>query len=278
MELLPELILMATPLMLVSLGALVSERAGVMAVYADGLINLGAFIFYAVTVFTNSIFFGVLCSLVICVFIAFISAYLTKTLNANPFLTGLALNVGVSGIITFSSVQIFGTRGVIAFSDFTFTANTQTLLVCIAWFVIILSILILIFTKIGLYLKITGSYPEVLIAKGIKPDYWKIFSWCVAGFFSAFAGCLLVISLSSYVPNISAGCGWTALAVVFLGRKKIAGVFIAAAIFTVTEYVANNIQNIQFLSNIPSAWLLALPYTVALILIALDFKHKKQGY
>ena len=60
MELLPELILMATPLMLVSLGALVSERAGVMAVYADGLINLGAFIFYAVTVFTNSIFFGVL--------------------------------------------------------------------------------------------------------------------------------------------------------------------------------------------------------------------------
>lgn len=278
MAFLPELILMATPLMLVSIGALVSERAGVMAVYSDGLINLGAFIFFTITFFTNSVFFGFLCSLVICVSIALSCAYLTKLLKANPFLTGLALNVGISGIITFFSVQIFGTRGVIAFSDFAFAVNSQILFACISWIVIILAILILVFTKIGLYIKITGSYPDVLIAKGIKPDYWKIFSWCVAGFFSAFAGCLLVLGLSSFVPNISAGCGWTALAVVFLGRKKISGVFIAVAIFTITEYLANNIQNIWFLSNVPSACLLALPYTVALILIALDFTHKKQGY
>ena len=73
--------------------------------------------------------------------------------------------------------------------------------------------------------------------------------------------------LGSFVPNLSAGRGWTALAAVFLGRKKVYGVFLGVLVFGLAEYVGNNVQRIAFFENVPSALLLTLPYIAALLLI-----------
>ena len=45
MSALTDMLVSAVPLILASSGALVSELAGVMAVFIDGIINLSAFLF-----------------------------------------------------------------------------------------------------------------------------------------------------------------------------------------------------------------------------------------
>ena len=84
------------------------------------------------------------------------------------------------------------------------------------------------------------------------------------------AGCFLPLRISSFVPNISSGRGWMALAIVFFGRKKILRIAFAVIIFCGTDYFATYIQN--YIPTIPSSFVLALPYLVIILLMALDKK------
>ena len=132
------------------------------------------------------------------------------------------------------------------------------------------------FTRAGIYLRITGSSPDVLNIRGVHPSRWITVAWGVAAGCAALAGCVLAAGLGAFVPNMSAGRGWTALAAVFLGQKRTARTAVAVCVFTAAEYAANNIQRIPGCENIPSAVLLSLPYMTALLLIGLGFSRRRR--
>ena len=92
-------------------------------------------------------------------------------------------------------------------------------------------------------------------------------AWCIAAFYGALAGCILSFRLSSFVPNISSGRGWLALAAVFLGRRTGWGTAAAVIVLCAAEYFAANLQNV--FQNIASPLLIALPYIASLALIVL---------
>lgn len=267
MDFLWQLFRTTAPLLVTSTGVLVSEYAGVMTIFADGFISFGGFLSYCFMVQTGSPFVSVFFSTAICTVLGYGAAFVTQKLRANPFLTGLALNIAVTGIISFLSVVFFGTRGVLASSQYNLPEGAVSGMVWCAWFLSLLVVLMLVFTKAGTYIRITGSAPEVMKVRGLSPERWKAVSWAIAAFCAAFAGNLLSIHLGSFVPHLSAGRGWTALAAVFLGRKKVYGVFLGVLVFGLAEYVGNNVQRIAFFENVPSALLLTLPYIAALLLI-----------
>lgn len=271
-----DLLKTATPLLLASIGALASEMAGIMAVFADGFINLGGFIFYVALYYTGSSFVSCVVSGSFCTFIALLAAWTTNYLKANPFLTGLALNVSVSGIITLTSVVLFETRGVLSFEQVMLSSLENNILIFVSYGIAVLFFAILSLTKTGLYLGVAGTSPDVLSVRGINPLKYKIAGWGIAGFLSALAGCLLVAKLSAFVPNISSGRGWLALAAVFLGKKRLPGTVVAVVVFSVAEYAANNIQRIPFFSDLPSALLLILPYAFTLVLIGSGLWQNKK--
>lgn len=130
--------------------------------------------------------------------------------------------------------------------------------------IICLASYILFFTQKGIYFRTTGSQSDVLIAKGINPNIYKIASWTVSGLFACQAGIIMAIQVSSFVPNISSDRGWTALACVFLGKKKIGKIILFVLIFCACQFFCVNIQN--YIPNIPNAVLIALPYLVVLLL------------
>jgi simple sugar transport system permease protein len=136
-------------------------------------------------------------------------------------------------------------------------------------------IFILYFTRTGLKLRITGSDPDVLKAQGNSVMHYKILSWIIASSAGALAGCAYALRISSFVPGMSGGRGWTALAAVFLGRKNPLLVIGAVFVFSIAEYASSYIQNISIFENVPSSLLLALPYIISLILI-LVIPQKKQ--
>lgn len=258
----------AAPLLLLTLGGLISEYSGRMALFLDGAINLGAFLCYGFTVLTHSLPLGMFLS-VICVSLLTLALERTASrFKANMFLAGLAMNILYSALAIFLSATFFKTRGVLYGELFSFNARTMrfaTTLICIA--ISFMTILMLRFTVPGISLRICGSDSQVLDNHGLSSRKYKSIAWIFAASFAALTGCVLCSRLSSYVPGMASGRGWTALAAVFLGRKHPLIVAVAVLVFAVAEYLSSYIQNISLFANIPSSILLSLPYLISLLLI-----------
>lgn len=276
MNIINQILIISAPLLLASFGALVSEYAGRMAIFLEGIINMGAFLCFACTTATHSVAIGICLSLIICTTFITLDAYVSEKLNANPFLSALALNLLCSALISVLSARIFGTRGVLLSQKYFYfsAASTRIATTIFSYLLFATGLCLLLFTKSGLYMRITGSDSEVLKSRGVSTVFYKILSWGIAAFFASAAGCVFALRLSSFVPGVSSGTGWTALAVVFLGKKKPAAVIAAVLVFSAAQFAASNLQNFPGFQSLPSALLLSLPYLVSLILILLLPKRR----
>lgn len=254
------------PLIICSIGALFSEYAGCLALFLDGLISFSGFLTYLFSIYTNSTITGTILSIFTCTLITALFGLLVEKLKANRFIAAIALNLLFSALVSFLSFICFKTRGILsnpAFNPNYKIVEISTLVISLI--LIICAFIFLKYTNLGLYIRITGSDADVLLAKGINPIYTRITAWSLAAFLSAFSGSFLVLKLASFVPNISSGRGWMALAAVFLGRKKIWKITLCVIIFCAADYFGVNIQN--YFPNIPTSLLLSLPYLTALLLI-----------
>lgn len=258
----------AAPLLLASTGALVSEYSGAMAIFLDGLITLSAFFCFAFTIWTKSFLLGIFLAIFTGLSFTALMALLIEKLNANRFLAALALNLIYASLSTTFSSIFFGTRGVLTNQAFVFMPEKARLITNFFAYLVFLCIYLLLkHTKTGLYIRICGSDPQVLHAKGINIFKIRLYAWIIAAALGSCAGCIMSIRLSSFVPNISSGTGWTALAAVFLAKKNTAAIAGAVLAFSLTQYGANNLQNIEAFKSLPPSFLLSLPYISALLLI-----------
>lgn len=254
------------PLLLCSMGALFSEFAGCLALFLDGLITFSAFTTYSFTLLTHSFLLGTILSLTLTLILVLLFAIIIEKFKANKFIAALALNLFFSALTSLFSSLIFKTRGVLSSELFNFNiVHTRIFTITISIILLTLAVLFLSFTKTGLYIRITGSDSDVLLAKGISPSFTRILSWEISSFFAAISGSLLAMRICCFVPNISSGRGWMALAAVFVGKKKPLRTIIAVIIFCAADFFATNIQNV--FPAIPSSFLISFPYFVVLLLV-----------
>jgi len=270
----PEILTMAAPLLFATIGALATEYAGVLAVFMDGAITFAGFVCIAVTGATGNPLLGFAAAVLCTVALLYSVAKITEYTRANPFLTGLSVNLLVAGITSWMSASWYGTRGVVALSTLGISVSFDREFAFPAAFIAAFLFAAFIrFTRAGLNLRITGSSAAVLTARGASPARYRTASWCIAAFCAACAGSILTLDLGAYVPNVSAGRGWTALAAVYLGYKNPLLAVGAVLLFSAAEYSTNVIQG---LGNIPSTMILGLPYALSLLVFVLIPQKKTQ--
>ena len=264
-----EIIAFSCPLLLAAAGALFSEYAGCLALFLDSAISLSGFLTYTFTVFTSSTFFGILLSCIATTGLSLLFALIVEKTKAERFIAAIAINLFFGALVSLLSSLIFKTRGVLTSSQFIFkTSQINTLSIIITVVVIKLAILFLTKTQKGIYFRITGSDPDVLLVRGVNPELYRILSWGIAGFAAALSGSIMTLRISSFVPNLASGKGWLALAAVFMGRRKLWKIALFVIIFCVVEYGAVLIQN--YIPAIPSSVILALPYLVSLLIVVIS--------
>lgn len=253
-----------TPFLLASFGGLYSELSGYTNVSLEGYISLGGFIFIAITMLTGSTIIGITASLILLVLLSILQGVITITIKANPIITGLATNLGISGIISILSFKLFNTKGVIALTR---TEEYKTgVLTIISLIIPIATYIILKYTRYGLRLKAHGINKKVLIYSGIKSNYYRISSMVISALFAGLGGLYLAMELRSYTPNLSGGRGWLSLVIIFLGRKSSVGISLSAILFTITIIISNKGQT----TGIPGDLVLAIPYTVTLLALIIS--------
>ena len=262
----------ACPLILCSIGALFTEYAGCLALFLDGLVSFSACLFYTFTVITGSPVAGAVLACLGAVVITLAFSAVVEHGGANRFIAAIAMNLFFGAMTSCLSWVIFGTRGVLTNDLFKFSVGTaRAAAVIVTAGFVAMAIIFLKYGRRGLYIRVTGSDADVLKAKGVNPGNLRTLSWGLASLYGTLAGILLALRLSSFVPNISSGRGWMALAAVFLGKKKPLRIVAAVLIFCLADLFAANIQN--YLQGIPSSFLISLPYLVSLLLILIPDRN-----
>jgi len=261
-----------TPVFFAAAGGLIPALAGTLNIALEGLLLAGAFSSLTVYNFTGNAFLAVMSAIICAVSLCALHAYAAFKLRANIFISALAINLLSSGLCITLSDKIFKTRGVVA------SMSAPGLL---KWYLISGLLLLAIFTVIiyktpyGYRLRACEKNSEALVSLGIKPEFYQITALLISGVFCGIGGSFLSLNLGAFVPEMSAGKGWIALAVIFLGMRKPLGILAAAFIFALAESFSNHAQG--FLS-IPADYILAFPYICAffaLIIISIFPKNRQ---
>ena len=262
----------AAPLILAGLGALLTDLSGALGIFIEGFMIIGAFFSWVFAGWTGSVFLGTFLSATLAAFTGWALARFVRLSGANPFIAGLALNLAASGITLSLSAVWFGTKGVLLNPGINIPGPapfTYTALVCVVIFTLVLKR-----TVPGLRLQASGLSPQAAIERGIRPWIYRETAWALAAFLAALAGAALTFRVGAYAPGGIAGRGWIALALVFLGFRRVWGVALVAIIFSFAERLGFVIQGFGVL---PATALLGLPSALALVFYFLSLVFKKAG-
>jgi simple sugar transport system permease protein len=259
------------PILFAASGGLFPALAGTLNIALEGLLLIGAFTSLAVFYFTGSITASLAAAAFISMLISALHAFTTFKLRANVFIAGLAVNLLTSGLCIVLSGKLFNTRGVVTAQNIQGLGNwylfSGLFLLFIIWLVIFK-------TPFGYRLRACEKRSEALSSLGINPVFYKVTALLLSGLLCGIGGSFLSLNLGAFVPGMSAGKGWIALAVIFLGAKKPLGILAAAFVFAFAESFSNYAQGFLM---IPADFILAFPYICTLIvMIAVSVFNKSR--
>ena len=266
----PAVILMqvmrlAVPYTLTSVGATFSERGGVVNLALEGMILMGAFGAAYGQYLTGSAMIGVLLALLCGLCVALIFAFITVTLKADQIVAGIAINIFIMGATRFGLSLLFGSSmnsERIAGIDVPFLFLDPFF--CLAVISVVAGQLLLFKTPYGLRLRATGESAETADSAGINIDRMRYSGVLISGALAALAGAFLVFQQHTFTDNMSAGRGYIALAAMIIGKWTPAGAALASIMFAATESLEIWLQT----GLIPSQLVQSLPYIITLFVLA----------
>ncbi len=292
-------ILAAVPLLYGTLGEILTEKAGHINLGVEGMMYLGAIAGFAVGYATSSPALTLLAGFAAGALGAAIYAFLTVTLRANQNVTGLTLTVFGTGVANFIGEQIktLAPVGTAFMSEGLKAALTplklgaasglpvvgklvfsHSILTYLALLCAILMSLYLSRTRRGLNLRAVGENPAAADAMGISVTRYKYAHIMLGGGLSGLGGVYIsmVTCLGNWQPNIVAGQGWIAVALVIFASwrplRAVLGSLVFGALSVLRLYISKDV------ADIPAAIFSMLPFAVTcMVLVASSIRMKPEN-
>ncbi len=255
----------SVPYLFASVGAVFSERGGVINLALEGLILAGAFGAMLGQHLTGSAWAGVAVALTLGLIVSLLHAFVTITLRADQIVSGIAINIFVMGATRFSLGLFFGSA-----MNSPRIAGMEVLmplldpLLIIAVLSVALGQFVLFRTPYGLRLRAAGESAKAVETAGLDVRRLRYSGVLISGALAALGGAFLVFQQHSFTDNMSAGRGYIALAAMIIGKWSPAGAAVASLLFAAAEAVS-----IWFPSGwLPSQLVQSLPYIITLLVLA----------
>jgi simple sugar transport system permease protein len=265
MEIVYAIITAAVPLVLASLGGLLSERAGVLNISMEGCITAGAFSAALVISSGGTPLAAVAAAVVAGIIFGSVLAGTHLLLGANLFIAGLGINLLIPSLAGLLSQMIRGSRGTIRIPENALSVFQGPGLILTALSMPVLAILaglLLDRSRFGRYIRAAGSGPDLLRERGISPEFIRYLVLLISSVAASLAGVFLAFRVEAYVPGMSSGRGWIALVIIWMGFRRPQGMLLSAYLFSMIEIISGRAQGLQ---GVPATLLLALPYITALV-------------
>ena len=126
-------------------------------------------------------------------------------------------------------------------------------------------------TRFGLRLRAVGENPDMVEAAGVSVRTMRYMALTLNGILCGLAGAYLVLAQSaSFVPNMTAGRGYMALAAMIFGKWHPVGALWACLLFGFLDAVAIRLQGVPLpvVGEVPVQAIQVLPYVMTVVLLA----------
>jgi simple sugar transport system permease protein len=266
----------STPLLLAAAGELVVERAGVLNLGVEGMMIMGAACGFAGAYFTGSTFCGAALGVASGIAMAAVFGFLTLGLAVNQVAAGLALTIlgiGLSGLIGSGFV---GERitpapaldlpvltglpfvGRILFGENAFVYCSLALIGGIWWF--------LYRTRSGLVLRAVGDNHASAYTLGHPVLPIRMLAVLFGGACAGLGGAFLPLAYTPFfIPGMTAGRGWIALALVVFASWLPGRLVVGAYLFGAVTILQLHAQGAGL--GVPSQLMTSLPYLATIIVL-----------
>ncbi len=300
---LASILRVTTPILLPSLGALISDRAGVINIGLEGIMLIAAFVgvvfsaysrdwFAANTATTIGPWLGLAMGVLFGVLTSLLLGFFHLKLKANLILSGIAINFLGSAATVAVMFELTGDRGntqgglnsmrmpfvqlpeflnkIPVVSFFFKVFDNQNVMTWIAFIMVIAVWYFMYRTPTGIHLRAVGENPEAAASVGIRVQRIRYLALALSGVMAALGGIHLSMGyLSFFQNNMASGRGFIALATPALGGNNPIGTGFASLIFGFFDALSVRVGSL----NVPSMLPQMLPYiatVMALVIYALQ--------
>jgi general nucleoside transport system permease protein len=281
-ELMLSTVRMATPILIVALGELYSERAGLVNIGLDGIMAFGALIGFLVSYITGSPYLGILAGAIGGISINMVYAFCTINLGGEQIVYGMAINIFSPALASFIYKIHFGINSSLIQANLmkevaipflsqipvigTVLFN-HTPIVYLIYLMVPITFVFFNKTKAGLNFKAVGEFPKAAESLGINVISQKYLACIICGALAGIGGAYLTTCyISTYSDGVVSGRGFIALSAVIFGRWMPGGVLMAALLFGFTDALQLRLQVMS--SATPYQLLAMLPYLCTLFVLA----------
>jgi len=286
----------SVPLILCALAGVLCERSGVIDLGLEGKMLMTAFATAAVGVASGSLPLALGVAIAVGVALSMLHGYACVTHRGDQVVLGMAITMTAAGLTVVLGIAWFAQGGqtppvpeavrlsrwfvgagdAVAQIPFVGTALGLALfghnlmvygalgLVAGVWW-------LLYRTRFGLRLRAAGENPTMVDAAGVSVKRLRYQALALNGVLSALAGAYLVLAQNpSFIPNMTAGRGYMALAALIFGKWHPVGALWACLLFGFLDAVSIRMQGAELplIGAVPVQFIQALPYILTVVLLA----------
>jgi simple sugar transport system permease protein len=286
----------AAPLVLAALGGLFAERSGVVDIALEGKMLAAAFAAAATAAVTGSAWAGLGAGIVASVLLALVHGFACVTHAGNQVVSGMALNITVSGLTVvlgyawfqqggqtpllgagarFGPIELPGAAALgrvpLVGLFYGEVVSGHNVLVYLAGAAVPVVAWLVYRTRFGLRLRAVGESPGAVDTAGVSVAATRYRALAVSGVLCGVSGAYLSIAHhASFIRDMSAGKGYLALAALIFGQWRPAPALGACLLFAFADAVQVRLQGtpLPLVGVVPVQLIQAIPYVLTVALLA----------
>jgi ABC-type uncharacterized transport system permease subunit len=270
---------LATPYLFAAVGEAIAQSSGVLNLGVDGIMLLGAFASFFVTLSTGSVWLGVLAAMVVGLLMGLLMSVISVTFKAEQGISGIGLymfGLGLSSLLfkvtvgTVKTVTGFQAVKIPILGDIPVLGEIlfqHSLPVYGAFLVVPLAWWFIDRTTWGLKIKAVGHTPAAADSLGVSVLRVRYASVCLGAVLAGLAGASLSLAMVNlFQENLTAGMGFIAVALVYFGGWRPVAIMGGALLFSFMNALQLWMQVLGV--KIPSDLAVMLPYVLTIAVLA----------
>lgn len=269
----------AMPLMLAAVGETIGEQAGILNLGIEGVMLIGAYTGFVVTLMTGSFWIGMLAGAIGGVVANAAMLVLNVWLGLNQIVIGLAITLIGEGITSVLYLQNYtsspanlGTQPrmpIPGLSEIPVIGPALFRQSGIFWLAIVL-ILVLAFalarTSWGLSTRSAGQKPSSLDAAGGSVMRTRSTAVILSGVLVGLGGAYLaLLTTATFSPHLTNGLGFIAIVITMLSRGRILIVMLTSLVYGLAVAMGPALQVIGF--TVPADIIKMLPFIIVIVML-----------
>ena len=285
------IIRMSTPLIFVSMAAVLGAKANILCIAYEGMMLFAALGGVIGSALSQNLLVGMLCGVLAGSFIAGLFAYFVLVLKTKDMLVGLALNTLGSGGTIFALYIMSGQKASsISLNSLQFPVvnipiikdipvlgdivSGHNLLTYLAYLSVILVYLLLYKTPLGLRIRSVGESPDAAESVGTDVVRTRVIALMIGGVLASFGGMFMSMGYTPYFTrDMMNGRGFNAIAAQNLGAGHPLLTLLCSILFGAADAFGIALQT----SRLPPQLASMVPYITTLVgLIIIGQARRKQ--